>query len=70
MKLFREAYHSSSIFPRLGFEKWQEMGQPEAKKYLRERTLDLLNNSNYPDDQQELLTKGEYLISHHQLLHW
>jgi trimethylamine:corrinoid methyltransferase-like protein len=64
MKLFREAYHSSSIFPRLSLEKWQEMGQPEAKKFLQEKTLDILNNINYPDDQRELLDKGEYLISH------
>jgi trimethylamine--corrinoid protein Co-methyltransferase len=66
MKLFREAYYSSAIFPRLSFEKWQETGQPEASKILRERTLDLLNNSNYPKDQHELLEKGEYLISLHK----
>ncbi len=67
MKLFREAYHSSSIFPRLSFEKWQKMGQPEASKFLRERTLDLFSNSKYPEDQRELLEKGEYLISLNKL---
>jgi trimethylamine--corrinoid protein Co-methyltransferase len=68
MKLFREAYHSSSIFPRLSFEKWQEMGQPEARKFLRDRTLALLNDTNEPDDKQELLSHGEYLISHNRHL--
>ena len=67
MKLFRRAYHTSSIFPRLGLEKWQELGKPEASKLLRERTLDILNQSNFPGDQQELLQKGESLISHDQL---
>lgn len=67
-KLFREAYHSSTIFPQLSFEKWQEMGQPEAKKILRQRTLDLLATSSYLDDQGELLAKGDYLISHKHLL--
>jgi trimethylamine--corrinoid protein Co-methyltransferase len=62
-KLFKEAYHSSSIFPRPSFEKWREMGQPEAGKFLRERTLDLLGNSNYPADQQEMLSRGENFIS-------
>jgi trimethylamine--corrinoid protein Co-methyltransferase len=69
MKLFREAYHSSSIFPRLSLEKWQEMGQPEARKFLQEKTLDLINNINYPDDQRDLLEKGEYFISHQILKH-
>ncbi len=69
MKLFRDAYQSSNIFPRLSYEKWQEMERPEAGKYLRERTVDLLRNPNYPSDQEELLTKGEHLISRNKLLH-
>jgi trimethylamine--corrinoid protein Co-methyltransferase len=68
MKLFREAYHTSDIFPRLSLEKWQEVGGPEAVKYLRERTLDLLEHPNLPVDQEELLDKGEYLITHPNLL--
>jgi trimethylamine--corrinoid protein Co-methyltransferase len=68
MRLYRDAYHTSTIFPRLSLEKWQEMQQPDALKYLCKRTLDLLNNSIYPDDQLELLNKGEYLISHDQFL--
>lgn len=68
MKLFRNAYHTSTIFPRLSLEKWQELEHPDALKFLRERTLDLLNLSTYPDDQPELLKKGEYLISHDQML--
>jgi len=68
MKLFRGAYHSSTIFPRLSLEKWQESGHPDAMKFLRERTLDLMNLPNYPADQLELLQKGEYLIAHDQML--
>jgi trimethylamine--corrinoid protein Co-methyltransferase len=68
MRLFRDAYLTSTIFPRLSLEKWQESEHPDAKKFLRERTLDLLNQPNYPDDQQELLKKGEFLISHAQML--
>ena len=68
MKLFRYAYHSSSIFPRMSLEKWQETGQPEARKFLRERTLDLLSQPSYPEDQLELLEKGEHLISNNRLL--
>lgn len=69
MKLFRNAYHTSSLIPRLSREKWQESGQPDLQKFLRERTLDLLNLSSHPDDQAELLDKGEYLLLHDQLLH-
>lgn len=69
IKLFMEAYHSSSIFPRLSLEKWQEMGQPEARKFLQEKTMELLNNIYYPDDQRELREKGEYWILHRLLQH-
>ena len=62
-KLFRNAYHISSIFPRLSLEKWQESNHKDASKYLRERTIELLNLSNFPDDHLELLKKGEFLIS-------
>jgi trimethylamine--corrinoid protein Co-methyltransferase len=68
MKLFRDAYHISSIFPRLSLEKWQELEHPEATKFLRERTLYLMNLSNYPADQLEMIKKGEHLISHDQML--
>jgi len=68
MKLFREAYHTSTIFPRLSLEKWQELDHPDASKFLRQRALYLMNNHNYPTDQLELLYKGEYLISHDQML--
>jgi len=63
MNLFRDAYHTSTIFPRLSLEKWQESSHPDATKFLDERTLDLLNQPNFPDDQVELLKKGEYMIS-------
>jgi trimethylamine--corrinoid protein Co-methyltransferase len=68
MKLFRDAYHTSKIFPRLSLEKWQELDHPNAMKYLRERTLELLRKSDFPDDQLELLKKGEYLISYQAML--
>ncbi len=68
MKLFHDAYHTSTIFPRGSLEKWQELDHPDALKFLRERTLDLLNLPNYPADQLELLRKGEYLIAHDQML--
>jgi trimethylamine--corrinoid protein Co-methyltransferase len=68
MRLFRDAYPTSAIFPRLSLEKWQELEHPDAMKFLCERTLYLLNLSTYPDDLQELLKKGEYLISHDQML--
>ena len=68
MKLFRNAYHTSNIFPRLGLEKWQEMGRPDAMRFLRQRTQELLSKPNFPADQQELLHEGEYLIAHPELL--
>ena len=68
LKLFSEAYHTSTIFPRVSLEKWQELDSPDALKFLRERTLDLMNLPNYPADQLDLLQNGEYLIAHGQIL--
>ena len=55
LKLFRDAYHTSTIFPRVSLEKWQELDSPDALKFLRERTLDLMNLPNYPADRLDLL---------------
>jgi len=63
MKLFKNAYFSSTIFPRLSLEKWQESNNLDPMKFLRERTLDLLNNPLYPEDQAELLSNGESFIT-------
>jgi trimethylamine--corrinoid protein Co-methyltransferase len=68
MKQFREAYHTSSIFPRLSLEKWQEINHPEAYKLLQEKTIDLINNAIFPDDQAEIIKQGEYLISQRRSL--
>jgi trimethylamine--corrinoid protein Co-methyltransferase len=62
MKLFRGAYHSSNIFPRLSLDKWQESGMPDSFRLLQERTNDLVNHPEFPDDQHEILKEGEYLI--------
>jgi trimethylamine:corrinoid methyltransferase-like protein len=51
MRLFRDAYHTSTIFPRLSLEKWQELEHPDSMKFIRERTLYLLNLTTSPDDQ-------------------
>lgn len=64
MKLFRDPYHTSTIFPRLSIEKLQELKQSDAMKFPRERSLDFMNLSNYPVDQLKMLKKGKYLISH------
>ena len=68
LKLFRDTYHTSTIFPHVILEKWQELDSPDALKFLRERTLDLMNLPNYPADQLDLLQKGEYLIAQGQIL--
>lgn len=62
-KLFRTAYHMSSIFPRWGLEKWQEEGQPRAEDYLRRKTVELIETHQPPEDSEELLVRGEEFIS-------
>ncbi len=62
LKMVREMYCSSDIFPRMSFEKWQERGKPTNDGYLREYTRHLLNSAQAPEDHAELVAKGEMYI--------
>ena len=57
------AYHRSRIFPRWGLENWQDSGAPLALDFLKQRTLQLLAESLPPDDQADLLARGEAFIA-------
>jgi trimethylamine--corrinoid protein Co-methyltransferase len=59
---FREAYYRSDIWPKLTLEAWQGQGGPRAEELLRARTLGLLDEALPPDDQQELVSRGEAFI--------
>ncbi len=58
----KSAYFESKIFAQLSLEKWQDIGQPKAEKYLVERTMHLIKNSVYPDDHDDLIEHGEEFI--------
>jgi trimethylamine--corrinoid protein Co-methyltransferase len=62
-KNFRNAYFESRVFPHLSLEKWQDAGQPKAEKYLVERTLQLIAEARPPEDQVDLLKRGEKFIA-------
>ena len=59
---YRSAYYPS-IFPRIGLEKWVELGQPRADARVRERARDLLAGAPAPEDHDEIVAKGEALIA-------
>ena len=59
---FRNAYYTSSLFPRLGLEKWEQKGHPQASDYLRQETLRLMNESKAPEDHDAIIAKGEEFI--------
>ena len=62
LERYRNAYYPS-LFPKIGLEKWVEMGSPRADSLIRERALDLLANAPPPDDHDEVLGIGEELIA-------
>lgn len=62
LKLFRKAYHSSRIFPKLTLEEWRARGCPRADDLLRRYTQQLLEESRAPDDHADLMTRGEAFI--------
>ena len=59
---YRSAYYPS-LFPRIGLEKWVELGRPRADARVRERARDLLEQAPAPGDRDEILRKGEQLIA-------
>ncbi len=59
LKLFRQAYFRSDIWPKLTLEEWQETGQPRADDLLRTYTCQLLDESSPPDDHEDLMSRGE-----------
>jgi trimethylamine--corrinoid protein Co-methyltransferase len=55
----REAYYTSSLFPRLSMEKWAELGRPQAAEMLKAHTLDLTATARPPADHDDLIARGE-----------
>jgi trimethylamine--corrinoid protein Co-methyltransferase len=62
LERYKNAYYPS-LFPKIGLEKWVEIGCPRADSLVRERALELLADAPAPDDHDEVLRKGEELIS-------
>jgi trimethylamine--corrinoid protein Co-methyltransferase len=59
---FRTAYFESSIFPNLTAEAWDQEGCPKADAKLRERTRQLLEDLEAPEDHDDLVKRGEAFI--------
>jgi hypothetical protein len=49
------------LFPHISLEKWQEE-RPVADRLLRERTRDLLAETEPPEDHDEVLARGEEFL--------
>ena len=62
LKLCREAYYHSEIFPQLTLEEWQEKGSSRADDTLRRYTRDLINDLSAPSDHGDLQERGEAFI--------
>jgi trimethylamine--corrinoid protein Co-methyltransferase len=62
LELFRHAYYSSSIFPKLTLEGWQAQGAPTAESVLKQYTQDLLASLEAPEDHAELQVRGQRFI--------
>ena len=63
LRLFRQAYFRSSIWPKLTLEEWREKGQPQAEHLLRRHTLQLMEEATPPSDHEELMFRGEAYIT-------
>jgi trimethylamine--corrinoid protein Co-methyltransferase len=59
---YKTAYYPS-LFPKIGLEKWLELGKPRADSLVRARARDLLEQAPAPGDRDEILAKGRELIA-------
>jgi trimethylamine--corrinoid protein Co-methyltransferase len=62
LKLFRQAYFQSDIFPRLTLEEWQARGCPLAIDLVTNHTRHLLDRVEAPEDHGTLMEQGEAFI--------
>ncbi len=63
---YKTGYYTSQIFPHWSMEKWQAAGEPNADMMLADYTTDLLAQASAPEDQADLLSRGEALIARFQ----
>lgn len=52
---------AKKIAPRL--ERWEELGNPRIDQLLRDRTVELLNTLEPPEDHDEIIARGEAFLS-------
>jgi len=60
---YKENLWESQLFPNISLEKWQDLGKPKASEKLKDRTIKLIYEAHAPEDNQEILRKGEEFIS-------
>jgi trimethylamine--corrinoid protein Co-methyltransferase len=66
LKLFRDAYYRSDVFPNLAFEDWQAKGYPRADEALRRYTKQLIDRLQPPESHGDLMERGEAFIQQYQ----
>lgn len=59
---FRTSQFSSTIWPFLTLDKWKDTGSPTAKKILTDKTKELLNTLQPPEDHDDILSRGTAFI--------
>lgn len=62
LKLFRQAYYRSRLFPTLTLEEWEAQGCPRAEDRVRIQTRRLLDELKPPTDYGEWIARGEAFI--------
>jgi trimethylamine--corrinoid protein Co-methyltransferase len=63
LEIFREAYYSSRVFPRLTLDQWQAKGAPDAGELLNHHTQHRLLAAQPPEDHEALKERGEAYIA-------
>ncbi len=59
---FKSSQFSSNIWPYTSLDKWRSQGEPPAAKVLKDKTCELLKHLVLPEDQEDILAKGEVFL--------
>ena len=61
LERYKNAYFQG-VFPRISLERWEELGNPRLEQLLRDRTVELLETSEPPDDHDDIIARGEAFL--------
>jgi trimethylamine:corrinoid methyltransferase-like protein len=62
-KFYKASRFTSTIWPFLTLDKWQDLGSPSADNILKARTCEILDSLKTPEDRDDIISKGDAFLN-------